>query len=94
MSVFEKGSLCRSIAGHDKDTIYIVVNVGQQIMVCDGRYKKLENAKNKNPKHLILLDREDEELKEKFWSGKVRNEDIKYSIKNYLIHIKKSTGGK
>ena len=74
--------------------LYIVVNVGQQIMVCDGRYKKLENAKNKNPKHLILLDREDEELKEKFRSGKVRNEDIKYSIKNYLIHIKKSTGGK
>lgn len=86
MTEFEKGSFCKSIAGHDKGSIYIIVETASGIKVSDGRYKTIENPKSKNPKHLELIDYKDETLAEKFVTQRLRNEDIKYSIKNYLIN--------
>jgi hypothetical protein len=59
------------------------------IKVADGKYKGLENPKIKNQKHLELIDYKDEALAEKFTTGRLSNEAIKYSIKNYLINAKK-----
>lgn len=84
MTELLKGSFCKSTAGHDKDVIYIIVDTENGIKVSDGRFKKLENAKKKNPKHLQLVDYEDRILAEKLAAGKLHNEDIKYSIKKYL----------
>ena len=89
MTKFKKGSFCKSKAGHDIGTIYIIVESDSAIKVADGRYKCLENPKIKNPKHLELIDYEDEALAEKFTTGRLNNEAIKYSIKNYLINAKK-----
>lgn len=86
MTEFEKGSFCKSTAGHDKGNIYVIVDNVSGIMVADGRYKTIENPKLKNSKHLELIDYEDETLAEKFFTGRLKNEDIKYSIKNYLIN--------
>ena len=88
MTEFEKGSFCKSMAGHDKGTVYIIVENTQGIKVADGRYKKLENPKLKNPRHLERIDYKDEALAEKILTGRLRNEDIKYSIKNYHINTK------
>lgn len=88
MTEFEKGSFCKSIAGHDIGTVYIIVETENGIKVADGKYKKLENPKFKNLKHLKLIDYKDKTLAEKFATSKLRNEDIKYSIKNYLISTK------
>ena len=84
MTELLEGSFCKSTAGHDKDVLYIIVDTQDGIRVSDGRFKKIENAKRKNPKHLQLVDYEDRILAEKLAAGKLHNEDIKYSIKKYL----------
>lgn len=89
MTEFKKGSFCKSKAGHDEGTVYIVVDCDKNIKVADGKFKCLENPKIKNPKHLELIDYEDKTLAEKFTTGRLNNEAIKYSIKNYLINAKK-----
>ncbi len=88
MADIAKGSFCKSISGHDKDTVYIIVDNRDALYVADGRIKKLGNPKKKNPKHLEQLEYSDESLNRKIAENKLRDEDIKYSIKNYLINIK------
>ncbi len=89
MTEFRKGCFCESIAGHDAGTIYIIAEVTDSIYVCDGKHRKLEALKKKNPKHIRLLDYTDAALEKKIAENKLHNEDIKYSIKNYLVHIKR-----
>ena len=89
MTEFKKGSFCKSKAGHDAGTVYIVVDLDENIKVADGKFRRLDNPKVKNPKHLELIDYEDEALAEKFTAGGLNNEAIKYSIKKYLINAGK-----
>ena len=89
MTELKKGSFCRSKAGHDVGTVYIVVDLNDSIKVADGKFKRLENPKVKNPKHLEKIDYEDKALAEKFIAGGLNNEAIKYSIKKYLINANK-----
>ncbi len=50
-----KGTVAKSIAGRDKGKIQVVVSLGKNnVFVCDGRKRKLENPKSKNLKHLQL----------------------------------------
>lgn len=90
MTKFIDGSFCISIAGHDKNTIYVVVGNDGNVLLCDGKFKKLGNPKRKNEKHLKLLDYADADLNNLMAINKLHDENIKYSIKKYLIHI----GGK
>ena len=80
-----KGSFCKSNAGRDKDSIYIIVDNQNGIWVSDGKYKKLENPKRKNPKHIEVIEYKDPLIVAKLETGKLQNEDLKYSIKKYLI---------
>ncbi len=89
MAELIKGSFCSSKAGHDAGTIYIVVEDQGGIYVCDGRYRQLSNPKRKNPIHLQPINYRDEAFMSRLEAGDIRDEDIKYSIKNYLIHIGK-----
>lgn len=89
MAELIKGSFCSSKAGHDTGTVYIVVEDQGGIYVCDGRYRRLSNPKRKNPVHLQPINYKDEALMSRLEAGRLRDEDIKYSIKNYLIYIKK-----
>ncbi|MBD5158278.1 MAG: hypothetical protein HDT13_11685 [Butyrivibrio sp.] len=89
MAELTKGSFCSSKAGHDSGTVYIVVENRDGIYVCDGRYRRLSNPKRKNPAHLQPINYRDEALVSRLEAGSLRDEDIKYSIKNYLIHIGK-----
>jgi len=84
MEAFKKGSFCRSVAGHDFGTVYIVVETGNLLKVADGKYKGLSKPKKKNPGHLELLDYRDPAIDEKIAVGKLQDTDLKYSIKNYL----------
>ncbi|MCM1308349.1 MAG: KOW domain-containing RNA-binding protein [Butyrivibrio sp.] len=89
MAELIKGSFCSSKAGHDSGTVYVVVGNRDGIYVCDGRRRLLSNPKKKNPAHLQPISYRDEELIGRLEAGNVRDEDIKLSIKNYLIHSKK-----
>ncbi len=69
------GYLARSTAGHDKGTLYIIIEETEQsVLVADGRLKTLEKPKRKNKKHIQLI---------KINNPIDSNETIKQSIKDY-----------
>lgn len=50
---FERGCVVRSMAGRDKDRLLAVTKVlPNGIEVCDGKERKLQKPKIKNPKHI------------------------------------------
>lgn len=53
MMTIEKGSVVRSIAGHDADRFYVVLEMeGDFAFIADGKERKLEKPKRKRKKHL------------------------------------------
>lgn len=80
------GQLAISKAGHDKDTLYVVVGQeGDFVYLCDGRLKTPENPKKKRLKHVQPMNRRvDGALLQKLQSGeRVYAEEIKYALKQY-----------
>lgn len=50
---YAKGQVLLSAAGHDKGELMVVTGFdGKRILLCDGKGRKLEKPKAKNPKHL------------------------------------------
>ena len=48
-----RGDVVRSVAGHDKGSLMLVCETsGDNVLVVDGRLRKLEKPKKKNRKHL------------------------------------------
>ena len=53
---YEAGQIVKSLAGHDKDCIYMIVRAdGSFILVADGKRRRLENPKRKNTAHVQLI---------------------------------------
>ena len=55
------GQVVRSLAGHDKGELMVIAGFEKdKVLVCDGKHRRLEKPKCKNPKHLqdteIFLD--------------------------------------
>ena len=49
----KKGQVVLSLRGHDKGDLLVVAGFDKnRVLVCDGRSRKLERPKLKNPKHL------------------------------------------
>lgn len=58
MDRWEKGMLAKSIAGHDKDKIYVVINIEEtQVYLADGKIRTLDRMKKKKKKHVQLIRR-------------------------------------
>ena len=56
-----RGQIVISTAGHDKGEMLVIAGFDKnRVLVCDGKQRKLEKPKPKNPKHIketeILLD--------------------------------------
>ena len=48
----EKGSVVRSMAGHDKGTLYLVLGAEKdRMLLCDGKRRKVESPKRKKAVH-------------------------------------------
>ncbi len=81
------GQFVKAKAGHDKDTLYVVVREeGRFVYLCDGKTKTPEKSKKKSRRHIQPIDVfVPVELIEKIKQGsKVYPEEIKYEIKKYL----------
>lgn len=79
MNLYKRGNLAKSLAGHDKDQILVIVREeGEYVYVADGRHRTLEKPKRKNKKHVQPICRELE-------PAIMRNEDVKRVIKLYLL---------
>ncbi len=50
------GMLVTSMAGHDKDSVYVIIREdGEYIYVADGKSRTVERPKRKNRKHVQLI---------------------------------------
>ncbi|MDO5403335.1 MAG: KOW domain-containing RNA-binding protein [Eubacteriales bacterium] len=80
------GCFAISLAGHDKGTVYIIVDIdGEYAFLSDGRIRGLENPKKKKLRHIQVIKRKDETIQLKSNAGwKIINEDIKHAIKVYI----------
>ena len=55
---FRKGELVVCTAGREKDRLMCVVESDEKyVYVCDGKERKLNNPKRKNPKHIVKTDK-------------------------------------
>ena len=83
---FQPGEIVCSTAGRDSGNYYIVSKVlsPKYLLVVDGKYKKINNPKKKNIKHIESTGIVHEEFSIWLTEGKrLRNEDIQYVLKNY-----------
>lgn len=49
----ERGQVVISLAGHDKGELLVIAGFDRsRVLVCDGKQRKLERPKAKNPKHI------------------------------------------
>ena len=78
------GDIVKSLSGHDKNDIFIVVDIDKNgyIAIIDGKYRQKSQPKKKNPKHLLKI-AHDEDLFNKTNSPIVTNAEIYKAIKAY-----------
>ena len=56
MDRWETGMLAKSLAGHDKDKVYVIVGLDEQFTyLADGERKTLQSPKKKKKKHVQLI---------------------------------------
>ncbi len=78
MSNIIAGMLAKSLAGHDKDDIYIIQRIEKDaVFLVNGRIRRVENPKKKNIKHIQPIYIEETQ------SDVMRNEAIRKLIKEY-----------
>ncbi|SHJ46655.1 KOW domain-containing RNA-binding protein [Hespellia stercorisuis] len=87
MSECKPGMLVRSLAGHDKGSIYIILRVeDNHVILADGKYKTICRSKKKNRKHIQIICRQ-------YDIAAMNDVEIKKTIKDYemergLGHVK------
>ena len=56
MLIYKLGYFATSLAGHDKDRIYMIVSEeGEMLGLCDGVHRCLANPKYKKKKHVQMM---------------------------------------
>lgn len=66
MRKVEPGHLARSLAGHDKGTLYIILEAaGEYVSLTDGKSRPVHRPKRKKKKHVQLQYPRDYTLKQK-----------------------------
>ncbi|MDY5846541.1 MAG: KOW domain-containing RNA-binding protein [Bariatricus sp.] len=56
MERWEEGMLARSLAGHDKEKVYVIIKIDETfVYLVDGQQRKIDNPKKKKKKHVQLI---------------------------------------
>ncbi|MEZ3436765.1 MAG: KOW domain-containing RNA-binding protein [Lachnospiraceae bacterium] len=59
MEKYKAGMLARSMAGHDRGKVYVIIDADDAyIYLADGRIRTLDKLKKKKKKHVQLILRE------------------------------------
>jgi len=78
------GQLVTSNAGRDQTNIYLVIGILQNnyLLLVNGRERKFKNPKQKNIRHVNVLNSIAQGVAEKIQSGmKITDEEIRQAIK-------------
>lgn len=76
----EEGMIVRSKVGRDRKRVFLIIgfdweNVVSPVVIADGKLRKIEDAKHKNPAHLVpvrtLVESERKELSVCFTNSKI-----------------------
>lgn len=80
----EKGMLARSLAGHDKNKLYIIIRTeAEYVWLADGALRPLKKPKKKNVRHIQVNHRIPEPIKSVLAGGKpLQDEQIKQVIQS------------
>jgi ribosome biogenesis protein Nip4 len=83
------GCFARSLAGHDKCTVYVIICADNEyVYLSDGKNKSVDSPKKKKRKHIQIINKKDETIESKHVNGiHIMNEDIKRAIKIYISNI-------
>ena len=56
MERYETGMLAKSKAGHDKDHVYVIIDVDETyVYLVDGKIRTMDRPKKKKKKHLQII---------------------------------------
>ncbi len=79
------GALARSLAGHDKDQLFIILEESEEyVSLMDGKYRTRLKPKCKNKKHVQVIHDNDEPQRRKLIEeNKLTDEYVKHFIKCY-----------
>lgn len=84
MNHFEIGMLAKSKAGHDKDQLYVIMDMSSEyVYLVDGRLRTLDRPKKKKRKHVQIIHYKDVNIIDKIMNKSLMNEDIKRALKLY-----------
>ena len=86
----EYGTIVRSLAGHDKDEYFILIEADEKhVYMVDGKSRTLDKPKKKNRKHIQFIGENIfDKCNESGSNIQVTNELIKKNIKEYKNKIK------
>lgn len=84
MLKIETGMLAKSLAGHDRNRLYIIIRTDSEyVWLVDGSCRTLENPKKKKKKHIQVIHRIPGVLEDIRKSGEpLQNEHIIQSIQS------------
>ena len=81
------GRLVFSISGRDKGKAFILIGISRQgfYLLADGKLRKIEKPKSKNPRHVQLTNKADQNIRAALLAGKQpENYVIQYAIRQML----------
>ncbi|MDE7340924.1 MAG: KOW domain-containing RNA-binding protein [Lachnospiraceae bacterium] len=83
------GMLASSKAGHDKNTVYVIIKEEMEyVYLADGRTKTLEKPKRKNKKHIQIIKKCPEpDFQDSIKNGQADDSDIRRVLKRYGMSI-------
>jgi hypothetical protein len=84
MVIMEQGMLARTLAGHDRKKIFIIIRAdAEYVWLADGRFRTLEHPKKKKKKHIQVIHRIPEVLVKTLSKGEpLQNEHIIQAIQS------------
>ncbi len=83
------GQLVKSKAGRDKDRVFVVIDIIDElyVLIADGDLRKMEKAKKKKIKHLSKFNIISEEIQKRFSSDKrISNLMLRREIEKLGLH--------
>ena len=87
MLTYDVGHVAISLAGHDKESKYLIVGIKEDILyLADGDKKTLAKTKKKNKKHIQIVYVESEKqikIKQAIALGTMKDEEVNHFLKTF-----------
>ena len=79
------GALARSLAGHDRESLYIIIREeGEYVFLADGKIRPVSRPKRKSRKHMqIIHDREETAREALLAAGHLSDDAVRQHLKRY-----------